>query len=194
MIEVFTVSAPPLGENSYLIFNAETKEALIIDPGSDPDQILYLIKSNHLNPKAIFNTHGHFDHICYNDYLRNKLNIHVYAHPLSDENRINASTHGRMFGITIEPQSKTDDITQQTILLGDEVMTIFHTPGHSTGSISIYFPESKLLFSGDTLFRGNVGRTDLPGGDLNILKESVLTLFKLPKDTVIYPGLSLIHI
>jgi hydroxyacylglutathione hydrolase len=186
-IEILEVS--PFQVNCYLVWSKEEKVGVIIDPGDEDELILERIEKNGITPKAILLTHGHADHIGAVKPLKEKLNIPLYIGH-GDENMLESPSANvsLMFGfkITCPPPDhilKDSDV----ISFGPLKFSIFATPGHSPGGIC-YFIE-KVLFCGDTLFNGSIGRTDLPGGDYRQLIESIdKNILSLPDEIICYPG------
>lgn len=180
---------PSMNTNCYLVWDEISKEALLIDPAEFEPEILDRIKDLKLNLTAIVNTHGHGDHIGGNTEFSNATDAPVMIHEkdaamLSDPHK-NLSIYvvAPVTSIPAKRLLKNHD----TIELGKETLQVFHTPGHTTGSICLY--SSPLLFSGDTLFQLGVGRTDFPGGDAQQLSQSIAgVLFGLPDDTIVLPG------
>jgi len=181
----------PLQENTYIIWNEE-QEGLIIDPGSESRRIIDFIREKNIKPLAILLTHAHFDHIGAVDAVREAFVIPVYIHKneedwLEDPNK-NGSAH---FPLGIVSAGKAEHIieNEQKLTLGKFRLQIFETPGHSPGSISFYFQEENVVFSGDALFQGSIGRTDLPFGNYQQLIQSIHEkLLVLPEETLVCPG------
>lgn len=177
--------------NCYFLYNPETSECLIIDPGDEADKIINYMQSKELKPVAILLTHGHFDHIGAVDELRDKYNISVYAakeerETLENED-INRSSFFMGRGLSIAADKWLSDGDEIT-LLGQNVRCIL-TPGHTVGGMCFYFPKEMILFSGDTLFQESVGRTDFPGGSMKKLIESIREkIFVLPDEVRVFPG------
>ena len=174
--------------NCYIVFDEETSETMVIDPAGDVDKIIEMINILKGKLKYIYITHCHGDHI---GGVKNKLGgrilIHRYdAEGLNDE-KINLTTYIGMDKIELEADSIIDD--GDLIHLGNIEFKVIHTPGHTIGSTSLYCQKEKLLFSGDTLFRGTWGRTDLPTSSMeNIMDSIVNKLMILPDDIIVYPG------
>ena len=182
----------PLGTNCYIV-EAGNKECLIIDPGEEAGKLIRLIDSKGLKPIAVLLTHAHFDHIGALDAVRDHYGIEAYVHTkekhwLSD-GALNGSKHF-MMGRLIEQRNAEHLIKGEGQLeIGPFNLELLETPGHSPGSVSFYVKEKGYLFSGDVLFKGSVGRTDLPGGSMDTLMSSIRTkLLKLPGDTIVFPG------
>jgi len=191
-IECFTFNA--FQENTYIIHN-NAKDCWIIDPGMyDVDEVRYLkqyITDNQLKPKAIINTHTHIDHIFGVAAIKEAYNIPFGIHAKDVPVLSGAVGSAMLFGFNFPkaPEPEFFITEGQAPFAGLEDIQVFFTPGHSPGSISFYSPKDKWLISGDVLFNGSIGRTDLPGGDFNTLINSIKTqLFVLPEDTVVYSG------
>lgn len=180
----------PIGVNSYLVIDVETKEAAIIDPGFFDSRIEKAIKENELKLKYIILTHGHGDHIGGVPAILDKYDgVLLVAH--SDEaamlkdGEINCSR--QMFGKAIELEADIWVEEADSLKLGELELKFIHTPGHSNGGMCILVGD--VLFSGDTLFRMSIGRTDFPQGSMaKIMKSIKEKLFKLPDNTKVYPG------
>ncbi|MBN2403150.1 MAG: MBL fold metallo-hydrolase [Spirochaetes bacterium] len=158
----------------YIIGCENTRDAMVIDPGGNADMIAERAKKENINIKYIFNTHHHFDHTEGNAELKKLTGAKIVMHELEDN--------------LVRGDSKADIRIKDEKLfkLGDIDIQIFHTPGHSPGGLCLY--AQGQLFTGDTLFVGDSGRTDLAGGNRPTLGASIRMLMKLPDDTVIWPG------
>ncbi|TFD92282.1 MBL fold metallo-hydrolase [Jeotgalibacillus sp. R-1-5s-1] len=182
----------PLQTNAYLIYQ-KNGDCLIIDPGEEPDKIAEWVRQKKLNPKAILLTHAHFDHIGAVDDIRAKYEIPVYVHEqekswLSDPAKNGSAFFAGLSEITAKGPDYTWNREEEMTIEGF-VFSLLYTPGHSPGSVSFYFPEQSLVISGDALFQGSIGRTDLPGGDGPLLLKSIhQKLLTLPEDTYVLPG------
>lgn len=164
----------PYEINTYVIACPETRDGIIIDPGGEDEKIIRVIEENGIHPVYIVNTHGHPDHVFSNASLSGRYRIPCCMH--ADD---------RLFfrEATVDIALHHDD----TLTVGTLKIKVIHTPGHTPGSICLY--TGNRLFSGDTLFVGDAGRTDLPGGNLDTLIHSIKTrIITLPPDTRIYPG------
>lgn len=182
-----------LGEptNCYIVEDEETEETMVIDPGGEPDKILEMLNILNAKLKYIYLTHCHSDHIGAVLEIKNKKSGKILIHRddakgLNDEN-INLSSCINMGDIELEPDSRIDDA--DIIHLGNLEFEVIHTPGHTKGSSSLYCKKEALLFSGDTLFRGAWGRTDLPTSSFeDIINSITKKLLILPDNTIVYPG------
>ena len=181
----------PVATNCYIGINEETKECFIVDPATCPPEFVSYIKNAGLTVKAVLLTHGHFDHIMGLDALLKEFPVPVYAHEAerdvleSEQLNSSASMLGQPYSF-----SGADYVTnrQELRIAGFEIRVVY-TPGHTIGGCCYYIEKEKTLFSGDTLFHGSVGRTDLPTGSMGQLVSSVRDrLFVLPDDTKVYPG------
>ena len=186
----------PFGENTYIIHDEETKECVVIDPGcatsSEEDQLFGFIDSHQLKPLMIINTHGHVDHVVGNNAVKQRYNIKVSAHLDTKPDFTQAKRQAVWLGMQPVGNIDLPDVDLQDgqeIKLGDGVLEVICTPGHAKGSVSLYAPVESWVFTGDALFCRSVGRTDLPGGNFDELRESIRTrLFSLPDDTTVFCG------
>jgi len=179
----------PLQVNCYIIADETTKEAVVIDPGDDAGDILQIIKEKGLKVKYIVNTHAHFDHVGANKAIKDASGAEILIHqgdaPLLDS----TSAQARTFGMKAASSPPADRYVKQgdVVKAGEVTLKVLHTPGHSPGGISLL--EQGMVFTGDSLFAGSIGRTDLFGGDLQTLLHSIKTnLMVLPDDTKVYSG------
>ena len=184
------------GINTYLIFDPESKECIIVDPGmttrEEEEAIENFISLKGLTLTQVVNTHLHIDHVAGIPYLRKKYGVPVLAHEGDKFLGENIAEQARMFGLDLNIGEL--EITQY-LKAGDKIkiwkgeLDVISVPGHSKGSIALYDKDSKFLISGDALFQGSIGRTDLPGGNYRELIDSIETnLLSLPDDTVVLPG------
>ena len=185
----------PFGENTYIIYD-ETNDCVIIDPGcsnaAEEDRLFGFIDSHRLKPLMVINTHGHVDHVVGNNALKRRYGIKVAAHPDTHYDFTQAKRQAVWLGFQPVGDIDLPDVDlqdDQEIKVGDGVLVVICTPGHAKGGISVYAPVEGWVFTGDALFCRSVGRTDLPGGDFDELRESIRSrLFTLPDDTEVYCG------
>ena len=180
----------PLMTNCYIAVCEETLEGVVVDPGDDAARILGEIEVNSFQIRYILNTHAHFDHIGANEILRKQLNAPLALHPL-DIPLLMEKGGAMTFGIDA-PQGREPDLELDEgmeLQFGKRSLKVLLTPGHTAGHVSFYEEEAKVLFDGDVLFDGGIGRTDLPGGSMAEIMHSIReVLFKLPDETVVYSG------
>ncbi|MCJ7843406.1 MBL fold metallo-hydrolase [Lederbergia sp. NSJ-179] len=180
----------PLQTNCYLLINPNN-ECILFDPGDQGKELNEYIMKQELQPLAILMTHAHFDHIGAIDDVRNHWEIPVYLHQLERDWLSNPSLNGSAhYGETITAQPADHLLSaEDSLKIGSFSFELYHTPGHSPGSLSYYVKEAKAVVAGDTLFAGSIGRTDLPGGDHDQLLSSIhQSLLKLPEETEVLPG------
>ncbi len=185
---IITLPMGIMEANCYLIYDKDGGEGVVIDPGGNGKPLLQEIAKRALTIRYILNTHGHFDHIAGNADL-DKLHAPLGIHP-ADRDLLLEGGGTAWFGLDfIASPTPTVELNEgQTLNVGQFHIEVIHTPGHTPGSVCFYIPEEKSLISGDTLFAGSVGRSDLPGGDARILDASLQRLLNFPLDTRIYPG------
>jgi glyoxylase-like metal-dependent hydrolase (beta-lactamase superfamily II) len=193
-MEVFKLVFSPIEVNTYVIAD-ETKDCAIIDCGcydrSEFDELVRFIEERGLNPVLLLNTHCHLDHVFGNRFVLEKYNLRPMASREDEKNRRKAVQHAALFGLSMkeppEPLVFIDDL--QLISFGTTELVALHVPGHSAGSMAFYCEKDGCVFTGDALFAGSIGRTDLEGGNHDILINSILCrLFVLPMSTIVYPG------
>ena len=175
--------------NCYFLKNKETGELLIVDPGDAPDKIFRKVDQMQGKPVAILLTHGHFDHIMAVEDVRARYQIPVYACREEEEMLLDPSVNMTIYrkSCSLEADVLLDD--GQIFEVAGFSIQMFHTPGHTKGSCCYYIEEEGVLFSGDTLFHGSVGRTDFPGGSsARIIKSLHRLLEVLPESTEVFPG------
>lgn len=180
----------PLDVNCYIVGCPLTHEAAIIDPGGHGEKIIDVLEELNLKAVSLIDTHGHFDHIGGNACLMSYMESpRLYLHTDDLQYLRNARDHADYWGMKFEDSPEPTDLLEggEEIIAGDLRLKIIHTPGHSPGGISIYLPGH--IFTGDALFEGSIGRTDLPGGDHALLISSIREkLLVLPGDTIVHPG------
>lgn len=185
----------PIQENTYIIWD-DTLEAAVIDAGNmnerENEVLAKFIADNGLKPKYALNTHGHFDHLLGVDFLREKYGAQLAMSSKDEFLLKGASVSAELFGVKADALQEAIDIDlegKESIKFGNTELKIIPTPGHTPGHVAFFEPESKVLFTGDTLFRESIGRTDLPGGDYSWIMRSIIeNILPLGDDVKIYPG------
>lgn len=181
----------PFALNTYLIACTETSKAAIIDSGGGTDWLSRIVEANQLEVVYLLQTHAHVDHV--NGLAENKRRwpaAPIALHPGERTLYEGAPMQGMMFGMQIDtlPTPELQITDGQTFVVGELELRALHTPGHTPGHIVFYEQKEKVLFSGDLLFNGSIGRTDLPGGDYGVIMESLAQVAKLPRDVQVYSG------
>jgi glyoxylase-like metal-dependent hydrolase (beta-lactamase superfamily II) len=194
MIQIKRFVFNPIEVNTYLLYD-ETRECVIIDPGcygADEEKTLSgFIEENRLKPVLLVNTHCHFDHILGNHYASATYGLEIHGHEGGRELWEKASAYTAMFGLKADSLANPGRFITDGDLLkfGNSSLKVLYTPGHAAGSVCLYHDGQKFVITGDVLFRGSIGRTDLPTGDYDTLRESIYSkLFTLDDATVAYPG------
>ncbi len=192
MLEILTLTLGPVQTNCYLVADAKTSQAAVIDPAWDGQTILAEALKRGWRIGHLWYTHAHFDHIGGAAAIADALNPlpQVAMHP-ADHGLWQTGGGGGAFGYSLDPgpEPSIDLDAFKTLRLGDSVFEVRLTPGHTPGSVVFYCAAAAVLFSGDLIFQGTVGRTDLPGGDWNALRSSIQRqVLSLPDDTRILPG------
>ena len=194
MIHVASFAFNPFQENTYVLYD-ETKECIIIDPGcytsNEQKRLEAFIAKEELKPVRLINTHCHLDHICGNAFVSQQYGLHLEAHE-GEQVVLDASVdHGKMYGFVFEPSPNIMHTIQEgdEIKFGNSTLKTLFTPGHSPASISFYSEQDNFVIAGDVLFFMSIGRTDLPGGNHDLLLQSIREkLFTLPNETIVYNG------
>jgi len=195
IIETFPIGT--LGCNCSLIYSNITKEALVIDPGNDLNTFLKKISERALKVKKLIHTHAHFDHIGRSHEIQKITGCSLELHKSDLDLYQSLEYQGMMFGMEVGKPGKVDHFFEDEEPIGIEseglqnLLTTLHTPGHTPGSCCFYAEglATPILFSGDTLFKGSIGRTDLPGGDFDQIINSIKQrLVSLPEETVVITG------
>ena len=193
VVETFAIGS--LGCNCSLVYERDSRRAIVIDPGDDPEALLQAVGERGLQVTQLLHTHAHFDHIGGSDAVKRRLEVPILLHRDDEELYRRLQEQGLMFGIPVPPPGEVDQFIEEGFevsLGGRKLLTTIHTPGHSPGSCCFYTEAvsgEPLLFAGDTLFRQSVGRTDLPGGDAYALIRSIKQrLFALPDESYVVPG------
>lgn len=184
-----TLPTGPLDVNCYIVGCEITRKAAVVDPGGDVDRILALLAKHHLQVEWIINTHGHFDHIGGNRQLVEKTGAELMIHHADRSLLARGGEHAAAFGLSTDssPEPSRELAHGDILKLGELSFQVIHTPGHSPGGICLLIND--VLIVGDTLFAGSIGRTDLPGGDYQLLINNIKQkLLVLPDTTRVYPG------
>lgn len=186
MLKIFTVG--PMEANCYILYNPDKRAGLIIDPGAEGSHLIKFIKQEKISINYIINTHGHPDHIGANRKIKEHTNapilIHQYDAPM-------LAKSGSVLSL-IFPLESSSPAADTFIKDGDLIecagmkLKVLHTPGHTPGGISLLIDDS--IFTGDTLFSGSIGRSDLPGGSPQVLLNSIKKILSLDENLIIYPG------
>lgn len=194
MIKIEKFVFNPFQENTYLLYD-ETNEAVIIDPGcfaeKEKNLLNKYISQNNLTPVHLLNTHGHIDHILGNEFVSKTYNLPIKAHRADEFLVKNAVNHAFAFGMEIKEIPGIDIFIgeEEKISFGNSELEIIHIPGHSPGGIVFYNRNQAFMIVGDVLFEDSIGRSDLPGGDFNLLINSIKhKLFPLGDNIKVYPG------
>ncbi len=178
----------PMAVFSYIVGCETEKEALVLDPAGSEKKILDRVKALGLALKYVVNTHAHADHTCGNRAILSKTDAQLVIHKDDADSLTSGKNKAFSLALGKKPSPRPDILVKDgdSLAIGKETFQIIHTPGHSPGSICLY--RTGNLFTGDTLFVGAVGRTDLGGGDLGTLLLSVKKLLSLPPETRVWPG------
>ncbi len=184
------------GVNTYVMWDEDSREAAIVDPGMiDEDERKALdsfIERNKLKVTQLLNTHMHLDHIFGNAYVKDKYGLEIKANPDDNFLGLTLNEQAERFHLPVKLTDTGLDVELHDgdkLYLGTEPIDVISVPGHSPGSIALYCPESGFVITGDALFKGSIGRTDLPKGNHRQLLDSIdRRLFTLPDDTVVLPG------
>lgn len=186
-----TLAVGPLETNCYLIADEKTKEAICIDPGGNVDEIMREVEKEKLSLKYIINTHGHFDHVGGNGLLKKATAAKLAIHKDDAVLLKNVASQGAVFGLDTVSSPEPDMFLKDgdKIMVGNLMVTVMHTPGHTEGGISLFSDQGKILFTGDTIFAGSIGRTDLPGGSYKDLMASIKDkILPLGDNVRLFPG------
>jgi hydroxyacylglutathione hydrolase len=179
----------PIQSNCYILGCERTGQAAVIDPGGDVDKILMALAKDNLRCVYIINTHGHLDHSAGNKRLKEVTGAQLVIHRADAPMIVHQAASEGMWGMKVENSPAPDRCVEEgdIITFGDISLKVLHTPGHSGGGISLL--TDRIVFVGDSLFAGSIGRTDFPGGDYEALLRHVREkIFPLGDDVVIYPG------
>ena len=186
-----TFPVPPLSCNCSILGDLQSKEAIVVDPGGSPERILEVVHTMGFSVIGIVHTHAHFDHFLASGEIKKETGAPLYLHPNDQDLWRILEIQCRMFGVPYVPAPPPDLEIQDggNIVLGQFSGVVLHTPGHTPGSSCFYFEQPGILLSGDTLFRGGIGRTDLWGGDSQAIERSIREkIYPLQESTIVVPG------
>ncbi len=193
-MQIQTFVFNPFQENTLVVYD-ETKEAVVIDPGcyepAESAQLDDFITAHHLNIKYLLNTHCHIDHVLGNDHVKQKYKVRLMIHPIEETVLRTVKIYAPNYGFAQYQEAEPDGFLNEgdKVKFGNTTLDILFLPGHSPGHIAFYNRQQDVIISGDVLFAGSIGRTDLPGGDFDTLISSIhQKLFTLPDKVVVYPG------
>ncbi len=178
----------PLLTNMYVLYSESNRDGLIIDPGADAEKIIRLVENEKIRPQAVILTHGHADHLGAAASVLSHFRVPLSIHE-ADEDSVRSQFNreiAAMFAMALPPPADRLLRGGDTIGVGDLATKVIHSPGHTPGSILLHC--GNLLFTGDTLFQGDIGRTDLPGGDDAQMRSSLDQFRFFPRKTIILPG------
>jgi glyoxylase-like metal-dependent hydrolase (beta-lactamase superfamily II) len=193
-MKIYKLVFSPIEVNTYLLVD-DSGDCAIIDCGcynqDEFEELTKFIEDKGIKPVLLLNTHSHLDHIFGNKFILERYGLRTYASELDEMNRKSAPHHAMLFGLSMEepPEPEGFITDKQIITFGKIKLLALLVPGHTTGSITFYSEADNCVFTGDALFSGSIGRTDLPGGNYEVLINSIKTqLFTLPPSTIVYPG------
>lgn len=193
-MEIFKLVFSPIEVNTYLLVD-QSGDCAIIDCGCyyayESDELAGFIKNKNLKPVLLLNTHCHLDHVFGNKFILDRYYLKAFSSEFEEMNRKDSVQHAALFGLTMDvpPEPGGFIIDNQVITFGKTELVALHVPGHSPGGLAFYSEKNNCVFTGDALFAGSIGRTDLPGGNYDALMKSIQSkLFILPPATVVYPG------
>ncbi|KXX68759.1 MBL fold metallo-hydrolase [Flammeovirga sp. SJP92] len=194
MINVHTLTFSPFQENTYVVWD-ETKEAIIVDPGcydtSEEEALKGFIESNGLKVVKIVNTHCHLDHVFGNKFCQDTFGVKLYIPKGEIETLAMGADAAARYGIPGFVTSTHDELLENEgeVTFGNTSLQILYAPGHSPGHLVFFDKDQKIALGGDVLFKGSIGRTDLPGGDHQTLLDNIKNvMYALPDETIVYPG------
>lgn len=194
MLHIKSFTFNPFQENTYLLYD-DDKQGVLIDPGcfepKEKEELMHFVKKEGISIQQLVNTHCHVDHVLGNAWAKKTFSVELAIHEKEVSVLKSVEVYGPNYGF-VNYESSTADIflkEGEYLTVGSEKLEILFVPGHSPGHLVFYHSASNQAIGGDTLFRGSIGRTDLPGGDHDLLLSKIKSvLFTLPEKTIIYPG------
>ena len=194
MIKVKSFTFNPFQENTYVLYD-ESKSCIIIDPGCyeefEKSELTDFIHSESLKVEKLVNTHCHIDHVLGNKFVKDTFGVPLYIHKKDEATLKAVETYAPNYGFPQFESAVADQYIEEGVALtfGDSTMDVIHVPGHAPGHIALISSDDNFCIGGDVLFKGSIGRTDLPGGDFDTLIKSIHEkMFDLPNDTTVYCG------
>jgi hydroxyacylglutathione hydrolase len=190
-VQVRMLTLGPMQTNCYVVGCEETYQAAIIDPAWDGTSIVAMTDEFGFDITHILLTHSHFDHVAGLLDVKNATNAPIYIHPDAVEMLRSTTMSAALWGFKVPAPPPPDEMLAggQVVQVGNLSLQVMHTPGHAPGHVSFFIPDYRIIFDGDVLFSGGIGRTDLPGGDYNLLMESIKEkLMLLPDETRVFSG------
>ena len=191
MVEIRQLTLGPIQTNCYLVCCEETYQAAVVDPAWDGRSIVATAENDGYEITHILLTHTHFDHVGGLSEVKNISGAPIYVHPDAIEMLNNTTMSAAFFGVRVPPPPQPDEMLEegQLIRVGKLEFQVLDTPGHAPGHVSFYLQKYRVLLDGDVLFQNGIGRTDLPGGDYEVLMNSIKKkLLTLPKETKVFSG------
>lgn len=195
MLKYQSFTFNPLQENTYIVWDTDSKECAVVDPGcytvKEKNQLKEFIETNELKPTLLLNTHTHIDHILGNYFVKSTWNVKLHIHTQEQSILHAAKVFAPVYGFTNYDECEADVFIaeNQTLKIGSEAIDVIFIPGHSPGHVGFIHRNSEIIFSGDVLFFESIGRTDLPGGNYHTLISSIKNeLFVLPNHYQVLPG------
>lgn len=187
-MRVLTATVGPFQENSYLVIDDDTRSAVLVDPGDEPERLLRMIDEEKVTLRAIWLTHGHLDHIGAIAAITRRFAVPVHLHPDDEQVFASAGSYATTFGVPFEQPAPADSALahEDVLTVGNLSFHVMHAPGHAPGHVVIH--GNGIAFGGDCLFAGSVGRTDLPFCDVATFEQSLRAIIALPPETVVYTG------
>ena len=188
-LEIVTYTYGPFAENTYAVVGPSGRSAMVVDPGLEAEPVLDDLRRRGLTVGLILNTHGHLDHVACNAFFKRETGAPLAIHPADLPYLAAVRAQASLYGLDAEDSPEPDTLLAEgtPLVFDGTTFDVLHTPGHTPGGVCLRLEDQMLV--GDTLFRGSVGRTDLPGGDWNTLVASIRTkIFSLPDTVRCYPG------